>query len=124
MTRNQLLVEINLFDELPWTRREIGFNTILGRVGISACHVHITFDHPGMVPVVVHIVRAPADLGWTDKRAERMRRVHRAGVRMWKYVNLLANRMIKWRYTMEKHIVMHMASHLNPDTVNYLIGFL
>ena len=117
--------EVGLFEELVWTRREPGFETFIDRDGRHNCHVVVEFEHPRMNKITVSIRAARTKPGWEDANINRMQQLYRTGMRMWKYVNVVAQQKIRQRRMMDKHAVMVWASpHLNTDTTRYVLSFI
>lgn len=123
--RNRLLVEAQLFEELPRTRKRPGFSTELSFVGCSRCGIRATFDHPSIPPVDVTIQNAiTKSVGWQDKDGARMRALYTSGMSMWKYINAVAQRELRIRIMLEKHVIMLFRPRLNGDIVHYLLTFI
>lgn len=117
--------EIGLFEELVWTRREPGFETCLGGHGRHHCQIVVEFEHPRINRITVTIQATRTTPGWKDANINRMQQLYRTGMRMWKYVNVVAQREIRHRRMLDKHAVMIWASpHLNMDTTRYVLSFI
>mgnify|MGYP001368158138 CR=1 FL=1 len=116
---------MGLFEELVWTRQEPGFETFLGGHGRRYCQIIVEFDHSGMNTITVNIRATKTSPGWEDANSDRMQRLYRVGMHMWKYVNVVAQWEIRHREMLEKQMVMSWASpHLNMDTTRYVLGFI